>query len=159
MIRSITCYSAGRLRIKLANRGIPFLVNPRYLNVIFEPIAGGFFLSKSEALSKEEVDQFVRSHKEVFILISILKQLMPYVRSGTTIRYTEFISVYEQKRDEKMNEKWHYLFAESDLKSSSEKFFERLGKEYIIEQIDRKDSDSYLVLNGIDYYLSLLESM
>lgn len=120
---------------------------------------GYFFLSKSEALNSDEVDQFVRSHKEVFILISILKQLMPYVRSGTTIRYTEFISLHEQKNDEKMNEKWHYLFGESDLKSSSEKFFERLGKEYIIEQIDRKDSDSYLVLNGIDYYLSLLESM
>lgn len=93
------------------------------------------------------------------MLISILKQLMPYVRSGTTIRYTEFVSLHEQKRDEKMNEKWQYLFAQSDLRSSSEKFFERLQKEYIIEQIDRKDSDSYLVLNGMDYYLSLLESM
>ncbi len=120
---------------------------------------GYFFLSKSEALNNDEIDQFVRSHKEIFILISILKQLMPYVRSGTTIRYTEFISLYEQKSDEKMNEKWQYLFAESDLKSSSEKFFERLQKEYIIEKIDRKDSDSYLVLNGIDYYLLLLESM
>lgn len=120
---------------------------------------GYFFLSKSEALSSEELEQFVRSHKEVFMLIAILKQLMPYARSGSTIRYTEFISLFEQKRDEKMDEKWHYLFGGGDLKSSSEKFFERLQKEYIIEQIDRKDSDSYRVLNSIDYYLSLLESL
>ncbi len=120
---------------------------------------GYFYLSKSDALSSEEIEQFVRSHKEVFMLIAILKQLMPYVRSGTTIRYTEFISLFEQKRDEKIDEKWHYLFVGSDLKSSSEKFFERLQKEYIVEQIDRKDSDSYRVLNSIDYYLSLLESL
>ncbi len=120
---------------------------------------GYFFISKTETLSSEEIEQFVRSHKEVFMLIAILKQLMPYAHSGSTIRYTEFISLLDQKRDDKLDEKWSYIFGDSDLKSSSEKFFERLQKEYIIEQIDKKDSDSYLVLNGIDYYLSLLESL
>lgn len=120
---------------------------------------GYFFLSKSEALSSEEIDQFIQSHKEVFMLISILKQLLPHARSGSSIKYTEFVAQFEEKRDELLDEKWRYIFKENDLKQSSEKFFERLSKEFIIEKIDKNDKDSYLVLNALEYYLSFLEDM
>jgi len=120
---------------------------------------GYFYLSKSDSLSGEEIDQFIQSHRDVFMLISILKQLLPYARSGSTIKYTEFVTEFENKRDEHLEEKWNYVFKESDLKHSSEKFFERLSKEFIIEKIDKNDKDSYRVLNSLDYYLSFLESM
>jgi len=120
---------------------------------------GYFYLSKSETLSTEEIEQFIQSHKEVFMLISILKQLLPHARSGNTIKYTEFIAEFEAKRDEQLEAKWRYIFKESDLKQSSEKFFERLQKEFLIEKIDKNDKDSYLILNSLDYYLSFLESM
>jgi hypothetical protein len=120
---------------------------------------GYFYLSKSESLSSNEIDQFIQAHKEVFMLISILKQLLPHVRSGSTIKYTEFIAEFEAKKDEQLEAKWRYVFKESDLKQSSEKFFERLSKEFILEKIDKNDKDSYLVLNSLDYYLSFLESM
>jgi len=120
---------------------------------------GYFYLSKSDALSGEEIDQFIQSHRDVFMLISILKQLLPHARSGSTIKYTEFVAEFEAKRDERLEEKWNYIFKESDLKHSSEKFFERLSKEFIVEKIDRNDKDSYVVLNSLDYYLSFLESM
>jgi hypothetical protein len=120
---------------------------------------GYFYLSKSESLSSNEIDQFIQSHKEVFMLISILKQLLPHARSGSTIKYTEFIAEFKAKKDEHLEAKWRYVFKESDLKQSSEKFFERLSKEFIIEKIDKDDKDSYLVLNSLDYYLSFLESM
>ncbi len=120
---------------------------------------GYFYLSKSEALSSDELDRFVHKHKEGFMLIAILKQLMPYVRSNSVIKYTEFIAEYEQKKDALMLQKWRYIFGESDLKSSSEKFFEKLEKEMIIEKIDNDDNDSYRVLNVLDYYLSFLESV
>ena len=120
---------------------------------------GYFFLSKSDTLNSDEIDQFVQSHREVFMLISILKQLLPHARSGSTIKYTEFVAEFEAKRDEHLEEKWNYIFKENDLKHSSEKFFERLSKEFIVEKIDKNDKDSYLVLNSLDYYLSFLESM
>ena len=120
---------------------------------------GYFFLSKSEALSSEEIDQFIQSHKEVFMLISILKQLLPHARSGSSIKYTEFVAQFEEKRDELLDEKWRYIFKKNDLKQSSEKFFERLSKEFIIEKKDKNDKDSYLVLNALEYYLSFLEDM
>jgi len=120
---------------------------------------GYFYLSKSESLSSDEIDQFIQSHKDVFMLISILKQLLPHARSGSTIKYTEFVAEFEAKKDELLEEKWKYIFKESDLKQSSEKFFERLTKEFIVEKIDKNDKDTYLVLNSLDYYLSFLESM
>ncbi|SFV62484.1 hypothetical protein MNB_SV-12-263 [hydrothermal vent metagenome] len=120
---------------------------------------GYFYLSKSDSLSSDEIDQFIQSHKNVFMLISILKQLLPHTRSGSTIKYTQFVAEFEAKKDELLEEKWKYLFKESDLKQSSEKFFERLSKEFIIEKMDKNDKDTYLVLNSIDYYLSFLESM
>ena len=120
---------------------------------------GYFYLSKTETLSGDEIDQFIQSHREVFMLISILKQLLPHTRSRSTIKYTEFVAEFEAKRDEHLEKKWHYIFKDSDLKNSSEKFFERLTKEFIVEKIDKNDKDSYRVLNSIDYYLSFLESM
>ncbi|HIP51914.1 MAG TPA: hypothetical protein EYG94_07495 [Campylobacterales bacterium] len=120
---------------------------------------GYFYLSKSESLSTEEIDQFIQSHKDVFMLISILKQILPHARSGSTIKYTEFVAKFKEKKDAHLEEKWHYIFKENDLKQSSEKFFERLMKEYIIEKTDKNDKDSYLVLNSLEYYLSFLESM
>ena len=120
---------------------------------------GYFYLSKSETLSSEEIEQFVQGHKEVFMLISILKQLLPHARSGGNIKYTEFVAQFEEKRDERLDEKWKFIFKESDLKHSTEKFFERLQKEFIIESIDKNDKDSYRILNSVEYYLSFLESM
>jgi len=120
---------------------------------------GYFYLSKSASLTSEEIEQFVQSHKEVFILISILKQLLPHARSGSTIKYTEFVAQFEAKKNEHLEQKWFYIFKERDLKQSSEKFFERLQKEFIIEKVDKTDKDSYLVLNSLEYYLSFLESM
>ena len=121
--------------------------------------SGYFYLSKSDTLSGDEIDQFIQSHRDIFMLISILKQLLPHARSGSTIKYTEFVAEFEAKRDEHLEKKWNYVFQESDLKESSEKFFERLTKEFIVEKIDKSDKDSYLVLNSLDYYLSFLESM
>lgn len=120
---------------------------------------GYFYLSKSASLTSEEIEQFVQSHKEVFILISILKQLLPHARSGSTIKYTEFVAQFEAKKNEHLEQKWFYIFKKRDLKQSSEKFFERLQKEFIIEKVDKTDKDSYLVLNSLEYYLSFLESM
>ena len=120
---------------------------------------GYFYLSKSETLSSDEIEQFVQGHKEVFMLISILKQLLPHARSGGVIKYTEFVAQFEEKRNEQLDKKWRYIFKDSDLKHSTEKFFERLQKEFIVEPIDKKDKDSYRVLNSLEYYLSFLESM
>jgi hypothetical protein len=93
------------------------------------------------------------------MLISIWKQLLPHARSGSTIKYTEFVAQFEEKKDELLEEKWRYIFKENDLKHSSEKFFERLSKEFIVEKVDKNDKDSYLVLNSLEYYLSFLEDM
>ncbi len=120
---------------------------------------GYFYISKTESLSSDEIDRFINNHKEAFMLIAILKQLMPYARSNSLIKYTEFIYEFEQKKDDLILEKWEYIFKSEDLKSSSEKFFERLQKEFIIEKVEKGDDDSYRVLNAIDYYLSFLESV
>jgi len=120
---------------------------------------GYFYISQTQSLNSEELDRFVTSHKEAFMLIAILKQLMPYARSNSIIKYTEFIFEFEQKKDDLILEKWNYIFKNDDLKSSSEKFFERLQKEFIVEKVEKGDDDSYRVLNAIDYYLSFLESV
>ena len=120
---------------------------------------GYYYLSKSDTLSSDEIEQFVRSHKEVFLLISILKHILPHTRTGLTIRYTEFIANLDSKNDEALQEKWHYIFGKVDLKNSTEKFFERLEKEFLIEKIDKEDGDSYLVLHSLEYYLSFLENL
>ncbi len=120
---------------------------------------GYFYLAKNEALSKSEIESFINTHKRVFVALSIVKSLFPYLDVGQTIKLSDFLAKLSQKEDEHIRQKFAFLFDQTDRKSAAEELFTLLEKHYILERSDIKDKDAYRVLNALHYYLDMIEGL
>jgi len=122
---------------------------------------GYFFMAKKEKMSEGELASFLNSHKMVLIAIAILKQLFPLLEKGYILKQTDFITNYNQKNDPSLQQKMDYLFETKDLKNRTEQFFDLLKKNYCIEEqdSDSKNKDTFIVLNAIEYYSKIVESV
>jgi len=118
---------------------------------------GCFYISKKESMNEAELHSFLKNHKDVLVAVAILKQILPYIDRGNTLKQTEFTHQYIQKDDAGLAQKFEYIFETRDLKDVVEKFFDLLEKSYIIERKDRDNKDEYLVLSAIEYYLKIVE--
>jgi hypothetical protein len=119
---------------------------------------GYFYLSKNEKLENSEVENFISFHKKTIVAIAILKQIYPLIASGDIISFTDFIVEFEKKSNSDIEDKLNYLFS-SDKKTQIEEFFKLLEKNFIIEKISQKDKNSYKVLNSINYFIKIVESV
>ena len=120
---------------------------------------GYFYLAKNEGLKANEIESFINTHKRLFVALSILKSLFPYLDSSQTIKQSQFLAKLTQKEDDLILQKLHYLFGQKDLKSLTEELFTLLQKHYVIEKVDLKNKDEYIVLNALAYYLDILEGI
>ena len=119
---------------------------------------GYFYLSKNEKLENSEVENFIAFHKKTIVAISILKQIYPLIASADIISFTDFIVEFEKKLNPDIEDKLNYLFS-SDKKTQIEELFKLLEKNFIIEKVSQKDKTSYKVLNSINYFVKIVESI
>ncbi len=120
---------------------------------------GYFYLAKNESLNTQELESFITTHKKLFVALSIVKSLFPYLDSSQTIKQSQFLTKLTQKEDDLLLQKLHFLFGQKDLKSFTEELFTLLEKHYVIERLDIKNRDEYIVLNALAYYLEILEGV
>jgi len=110
---------------------------------------GYFYLSKE--LKADEEEKFFNAHKNVILAIAQLKRVFVHLDKGHKIKKSEFIKRFDSKKDEKIIK---YLFNTDDLMEITDKLFNLLERNYVIES---KNKDEYLVLNAIDYYLDIVD--
>lgn len=120
---------------------------------------GYFFISKKEKLNESELKSFLNNHKNMLVSIAILKQLFPHLDRNDILKQTDFIINYNQSNDLLLKQKFEYIFETKDLKDVTEKFFSLLEKNFIIEKKSTDSKDEYIVLNAIDYYTNIVESV
>ncbi len=119
---------------------------------------GYYYLAKMGRLDKEEITNFVSSHKRIIVAISIIKQIYPLISPNDTIKQTSFTIEFNKKEDETLLDKMKWLFGDIDRKKEIEELFKLLEKNYILEKFDINDKDSYRVLNAVNYYVKIVES-
>jgi hypothetical protein len=119
---------------------------------------GYFYLSKKEKMNDAELQAFMNNHKNILLCIAILKQLFPYLESGTVLKQTDFIVALKQKEDALLEQKFEYVFKTKDLKDSVERFFDLLEKNSILEKKESDSKDEYLVLRALEYYTKIVQS-
>ncbi len=112
---------------------------------------GYFYLSKD--LKTDEMEKYFNSHKLLILAIAQLKKIFVHLDRGHKIKKSEFIKRFETKKDEKIIKA---LFNTDDLMEITEKFFNLLEKNYVLESISK---DEYRVLNSINYYLDIVEAI
>ncbi len=113
---------------------------------------GYFYLSKD--LKSDEEDRFFNSHKQLILAIAQLKKVFVHLDKGHKIKKSEFIKRFEVKKDEKIIKA---LFDTDDLMEITDKLFNLLEKNFVIEGKNKKDE--YLVLNSIRYYLDIVDAI
>jgi hypothetical protein len=119
---------------------------------------GYFYLSKNKKLENIEIENFISFHKKTIVAISILKQIYPLITSGDSIVFTNFIVDFEKKLNSDIEDKLNFLFSD-DRKTQIEELFKLLEKNFIIEEVSKKDKNSYKVLNSINYFIKMVESI
>jgi hypothetical protein len=112
---------------------------------------GYFYLSKD--LSAGEEEKFFNSHKQLILAIAQLKKVFIHLDKGHKIKKTEFIKRFDSKKDEKIIK---MLFDTDDLMEITDKLFNLLERNFVLEA---KSSDEYIVLNAINYYLDIVNSI
>jgi len=113
---------------------------------------GYFYLSKD--LKAEEEEKFFNSHKALILAIAQLKKVFVHLDKGHKIKKSEFIKRFEAKKDEKIIKA---LFDTDDLIEITDKLFNMLERNYVIEAKSKKDE--YIVLNAINYYLDIVDAI
>jgi len=113
---------------------------------------GYFYLSKD--LKSDEEEKFFNSHKHVILAIAQLKKVFVHLDKGHKIKKSEFIKRFEAKKDEKIIKA---LFDTDDVMEITDKLFNLLERNYVIES--RGKQDEYTVLNSINYYLDIVDAI
>jgi len=113
---------------------------------------GYFYLSKD--LKSDEEDKFFNAHKQLILAIAQLKKVFVHLDKGHKIKKSEFIKRFEAKKDDKIIKA---LFDTDDLMEITDKLFNLLEKNFVIEGKNKKDE--YLVLNSIRYYLDIVDAI
>ena len=112
---------------------------------------GYFYLSKE--LKSDEEEKFFNAHKQIILAIAQLKKVFVHLDKGHKIKKSEFIKRFESKKDEKIIKA---LFNSDDIMEITEKLFNILERNFVLEA---KSKDEYLVLNSINYYLDIVNSI
>jgi hypothetical protein len=113
---------------------------------------GYFYLSKELKSSEEE--KFLNAHKNIILAIALLKRVFLHLDKGHKIKKSDFIKRFESKKDEAIV---RALFDSDDLIEITDKLFNLLEKNYVLERVSKQDE--YLVLNSIDYYLDIVDAI
>ncbi len=113
---------------------------------------GYFYLSKELKASEEE--KVLNAHKNIILAIALLKRVFLHLDKGHRIKKSDFIKRFESKKDEAIVK---VLFDSDDLIEITDKLFNLLEKNYILEKVSKQDE--YLVLNSIDYYLDIVDGI
>ena len=112
---------------------------------------GYFYLSKD--LKADEEEKFFNAHKDIILAIAQLKKVFVHLDKGHKIKKSEFIKRFDSKKDERIIKA---LFNSDDVIEITDKLFNLLEKNFVLEA---KSKDEYLVLNSIDYYLDIVNSI
>jgi hypothetical protein len=112
---------------------------------------GYFYLSKE--LNPTEEEKFFNAHKQIILAIAQLKKVFVHLDKGHKIKKSEFIKRFDSKKDEKIIKA---LFDTDDVMDITDKLFNLLERNFVLEA---KSSDEYKVLNSINYYLDIVNSI
>lgn len=123
--------------------------------------SGYWYMSRSENLKDIELKRFIDRHKEMFLTLSIVKELFPSLIQSQTIKKTDFTVKYkaDKKVEIKLNKIALKIFKKDNVENIKDDVFNVLKKGGVLEQRDMQNKDEYTVLNGIKYYMNILEKI
>lgn len=125
---------------------------------------GYFYISKKGNMNATEQQSFITRHRDVILAIAFLRQLYPRIDRGSQLLFVDTMASYSntRKEDSTIREKLVHISSvryKDDDKEMIEQLFKMLEDKGIIEKVHVDNSDKYKVLDAINYYLSIVDSI
>lgn len=125
---------------------------------------GYFYIAKKGRLNATDQQSFINGNRELIIAIAFLRQVYPRIDRSSEISFMDTAVNYGNiKRDDSsIKNKLKYFVAlknKDDEKSMLEQLFKQLENKNVIEKVQINNSDKYKVLDSINYYLSIVDSI
>ena len=126
--------------------------------------SGYFYISKKSKLSATEKQLFINRNRDLIIGIAFLRQLYPRLDRGDALSFVSTISSYEnvKREDSSIRDKLafpSYIKNKDDERTMLDMLFKHLEEKGIIEKVYESNTDKYKVLDSINYYLSIVDSI
>jgi hypothetical protein len=126
--------------------------------------SGYFYISKKAKLNTQEQQAFITRNRDLIVAISFLRQLYPRLDRGNVISFIDAVTNYGNTKinDSSIQDKLKYfswLKNKEDEKGMLEQLFKHLEDKNIIERVQENNTDKYKVLDSINYYLSIVDSI
>ena len=150
------------------------LLNDSFFNELNELISkigyrligegGYFYISKKSKLTATEQLSFINRHRDIIIAIAFLRELYPRLDRGDIISFLDTAVNYSNTKKENNSIKERLIYFswiknKDDEKSMLEQLFKHLEDKSIIEKVNDNNSDKFKVLDAINYYLAIVDSV
>lgn len=125
---------------------------------------GYFYMTRCKKMTTTELDNFINKHRELIVSIAFLRRLYPRLDRGSIISFVDTVGNYvNTKRDDTSIQGQLVYCSKSknidDEKSMMEMMFKQLEGRDIIERLQSDNADQFKVLDAINYYLSIVDSV
>ncbi|WP_294966696.1 hypothetical protein [Sulfurimonas sp.] len=125
---------------------------------------GYFYISKKKKLTAQEQQAFLSKNRDLIVAIAFLRHLYPRIDRGSTVSFVDTVVTYgNAKRDDSsIKDKLTYfswIRNKDDEKGMMEQLFKHLEDRNVIEKVQNSNTDKYKVLDSINYYLSIVDSI
>lgn len=126
--------------------------------------SGYFYMAKKGKLNATEQQSFISRNRDLIVAIAFLRQLYPRLDRGNVISFTDTVGNYvNTKRDDSsIKDKLIYfswIKNKEDEKGMMEQLFKHLEDKNIVEKVEDSNTDKYKILDSINYYLSIVDSI
>ena len=125
---------------------------------------GYFYMAKKGKLNATQQQAFITKHRDLIIAIAFLRELYPRLDRGNVISFIDTVVNYGNTKtdDSSIRDRLVYfswIKNKEDEKGMLEQLFKHLEDKSIIEKVQESNTDKYKVLDAINYYLSIVDSV
>ena len=125
---------------------------------------GYFYIAKEGKMNATEQQLFISRHQDIILYIAFLRYIYPRIDRGSILSLTETIAEYSniKSKDSSIQER---LVQFSSIKNREDEFsmlehlFKYLEDKNIFEKVAVDNKDKYKVLDAINYYISIVDSV
>jgi len=125
---------------------------------------GYYYIAKRSRLTADEQQSFINKHQKSIVAIAFLRYIYPRLDGGTIISKIALSGEYHnlKLKDSTIKDQLAYLSwvkNKEDESSMIDEFFKYLEKQEINERIEVDNRDKFKVLDAMNYYISIVESI
>lgn len=125
---------------------------------------GFFYMAKKKKMSFTEQELFINRHRTLIVAIAFLRRLHPRLDRGNVISFIDTVVSYDNIKSDDSSIRDKLVFCskvinKEDDRTMIEQLFKLLEDRNIIEKVQVNNSNQYKILDAVNYYLSIVDSI